>query len=80
MEEIFGFNPGEIASPKYINESYYIIRLEDKKKSYLPPVGEAKEKIVVILKKETQKEAAKRKGEEVLKKLVQGSSFPRGHN
>ena len=76
MEEIFGFNPGEIASPKYINESYYIIRLEDKKKSYLPPVGEAKEKIVVILKKETQKEAARRKGEEVLKKLIQGSSFP----
>lgn len=76
VEEIFGFNPGEIASPKYINESYYIIRLEDKKKSYLPPAGEAKEKIVVILKKEIQKEAAKRKGEEVLKKLVQGSSFP----
>jgi peptidyl-prolyl cis-trans isomerase D len=75
MEEIFGFNPGEIASPKYINESYYIIQLEDKKKSYLPPVGEAKEKIVVVLKKETQKEAAKRKGEEVLKKLIQGSSF-----
>jgi len=76
MEEIFGFNPGEIASPTYINESYYIIRLEDKKKSYLPPVGEAKEKIVVILKKETQKETAKRKGEEVLKKLIQGSPFP----
>jgi len=75
-EEIFGFNPGEITSPKYINESYYIIRLEDKMKSYLPPVGEAKEKIVVILKKETQKEAAKKKGEEVLKKLIQGSPFP----
>lgn len=76
MEEIFGFNPGEIALPKYINESYYIIRFEDKKKSYLSPVGEAKEKIVVILKKEIQKEAAKRKGEEVLKKLIQGNSFP----
>jgi peptidyl-prolyl cis-trans isomerase D len=76
VEEIFGFNPGEIASPKDINESYYIIRLEDKKKSYLPPVGEAKEKIVVILKREIQKEAAKRKGEEVLKKLIQEGSFP----
>jgi peptidyl-prolyl cis-trans isomerase D len=29
----------------------------------------------VILKRETQKETAKRKGEEVLKKLIQGSSF-----
>ena len=76
MEEIFGLNPGEIASPKYINESYYIIRLEDKKKSHLPSVGEAKEKIVVILKKEAQKEAAQKKGEEMLKKLIQGSPFP----
>jgi peptidyl-prolyl cis-trans isomerase D len=75
LEEIFGCNLGEIVTPKFINESYYIIRLEDKKKSYLPPIGEVKEKIVVILKKETQKEAAKRKGEEVLKKFVQGSSF-----
>ncbi|HPD60814.1 MAG TPA: SurA N-terminal domain-containing protein [Thermodesulfobacteriota bacterium] len=75
IEEIFGFNPGEIASPKYINESYYIIQLDDKKKSYLPPVGEVKEKIGVILKKEAQKEAAKRKGEEVLKKAIQESSF-----
>ena len=75
VEEIFGFNPGEIASPKYINESYYIIQLEDKKKSYLPPVREVKEKIGVILKKEAQKEVAKKKGEELLKKLIQGSSF-----
>jgi Parvulin-like peptidyl-prolyl isomerase len=74
--EIFGFNPGEIALPKYINESYYVIRLEDKKKSYLPPAGEAKENIVGVLKKEIQKEAAKKRGEEVVKKLIQGSSFP----
>ena len=75
VQEIFGLTPGEIAPPTYVNESHYIIRVEDKNKSYLPPMGEVKEKIMMILKKEAQQEAAKRKGGETLKKLIPGSSF-----
>ncbi|MFH0814012.1 MAG: SurA N-terminal domain-containing protein [Pseudomonadota bacterium] len=74
-EELFSSNPEEIVYPYFLIDSYYVIKLLDKQKSQLPLLEEAKEKIVSILKKQKQIELAKRKGDELLKKLKDGNSL-----
>ncbi|MCX8012324.1 MAG: peptidylprolyl isomerase, partial [Desulfobacterota bacterium] len=70
-EDIFQANFGEIIPPVYCDGNYYLIKILDKKKSYIPSLEEIKENIVAQLTKESQKKAAKQYGMELLQKIRQ---------
>jgi len=74
-EDVFRANLGEIIPPVYTSEGYYIVKVLDKKKSYIPSLEEIKENIVAQLTKEAQKKAARQYGVDLLKKIKQGVSF-----
>ena len=75
METVFSSDSGDILYPYSVDESYYVIKIEDKQQSHIPSLEKAKEEIIAILNKQNQKTAAKIKAEELLQKLKEESSL-----
>jgi len=75
VDTLFSTNSGEILYPYAIGEDYYVIKIEDKRQSYIPDLEEGREKILSVLHKQNRKTAAKAKAETMLKNLKAGNSL-----
>ncbi|MCG2678183.1 SurA N-terminal domain-containing protein [bacterium] len=65
----FGLEEGQISRPVKSRFGYHIIKLEEKKESYIPPLDEVKEKIKRTLKEEKGWRITKERTREVTKEI-----------
>lgn len=65
----FGLKEGQISRPVRSRFGYHIIKLEERKESYIPPLDEVKEKIKRILKEEKGWKIAKERAQEITKEI-----------
>jgi len=70
---ISGLKTGGFAPPVYIDKNYYIFRLKERKKPYIPEFESIKDKVKEELKKEKGKAAARQKIEDCLAELRSAS-------
>jgi peptidyl-prolyl cis-trans isomerase D len=75
IEEVFSLKSGEIAYPFLKNDTYYILKVLERKDSYIPSLNEVKGEIEKILTDRNKNEAAKQKAERLIKKLKEGNSL-----
>lgn len=69
MKFISKAKAGELLPLTYIDKNYYILRLKERKESYIPDFTAAKDKVKAEFLKDKSEEIAKRKIEECLAKL-----------
>ncbi len=60
---------GQISRPVRSRFGYHIIKLEERKESYIPPLDEVKEKIKRILKEKKEWKIAKKRAQEITKEI-----------
>lgn len=65
----FGLKEGQISRPVKSRFGYHIIKLEERKESYIPPLDEVKEKIKRTLKEEKGWRITKERTQEVTKEI-----------
>ena len=65
----FGLKEGQISRPVRSRFGYHIIKLEERKESYIPPLEEVKEKIKRTLKEEKRWKTAKERAQEITKEM-----------
>jgi len=65
----FGLKEGQISRPVKSRFGYHIIKLEERKESYIPPLDEVKEKIKRTLKEKKEWKIAKERIQEITKEI-----------
>ena len=70
-KEAFALEKGELSSAFAIGQTYYILRLEDKRASEIPPMGRVEPGIAAAVEKEKKSTAAKVQAEKLLIDLSQ---------
>ena len=68
---------GQLSSPIHMEKHYYILRLKEKKESYIPDFEKVKDKIRDSFIKEASREKAKKNIEDCLKELKTAPDFSR---
>ena len=69
VEASFFLELNDISNILRLKDGYYILRLADKKESYIPKLDEIKPEVVTVLKSKKMNEAALKKGKEIIKEL-----------
>jgi len=71
IQTAFNLKPNQVSKLLKIQKGCYILKLKEKKDSYIPDIKEIKEPIVNILKQKNAKELAQAKAEEYLKNILE---------
>ncbi|MDP8253422.1 MAG: SurA N-terminal domain-containing protein [Candidatus Kaelpia aquatica] len=69
-EQAFSLNPGEISSAMETKNGFYIIKLIEKRASYIPEFDEAKESVLKEYIASKSNELAKKEAEELLSSII----------
>jgi len=75
LKNIFALEIGEVAEPVEWEKGYLVLKLKEKRPSYIPEFAEAKDKVITILTHKKANQLAKLKANEYLGKIQKEKDF-----